>query len=106
MPSCRVGRVIPAWRSAIIPRAPLLPGGVGFWSGQAVISLPPGMARTLRVTVVPCYMLVGPGGRVEWVHRGRLSDSDLARLHSRVRWAGSADPGTVGADHVSPSRPH
>jgi hypothetical protein len=66
---------------------------------------PPGMTRTLHLTVVPCYMLVGPGGKVEWVHRGRLSDSDRTRLQSRVSRPGGADPRAVGVDHVSPSRP-
>jgi hypothetical protein len=37
---------------------------------------PKGLTRALRIDRIPYYILVAPGGRVEWTHLGRLSGTD------------------------------
>jgi hypothetical protein len=65
------------------------PAEVAAFSGDnrelPVSAAPKEVLRTLRLTAVPCYLLVAPDGAVLWSHRGALARGDRALLYSEVK---------------------
>lgn len=55
-----------------------------FHEGLPVSTAPKDLLRSLRLTAVPCYVLLGPDGVIKWTHQGALSRSDLAALRGQV----------------------
>lgn len=43
------------------------------------------LRRLMRIKSVPFYILISPGGRVAWAHKGHLSTEGVETLRSRLR---------------------